>query len=98
MALAPAPLADWYVATTTLSKPAARCRGARATARIAAEQFGLAISFGCCRKTSPFTSGTTRGTSGSMRKAEELSITTAPACKAAGANSRDRVAPALKKA
>ena len=33
-----------------------------------------------------------------MRKAEELSITTAPAARAAGANSRERVAPALKKA
>ena len=33
-----------------------------------------------------------------MRKAEELSITIAPAARAAGANSRLRVAPALKKA
>jgi len=33
-----------------------------------------------------------------MRKADELSITTAPAARAAGANSRLRLAPALKKA
>ena len=33
-----------------------------------------------------------------MRKADELSITIAPAASAAGANSRLRVAPALKKA
>jgi hypothetical protein len=33
-----------------------------------------------------------------VRKAEELSITTAPALIATGTNSRDRVAPALKKA
>ena len=40
-------------------------------------------------------SGTTSGVLGSMRKAEELSITTAPAALAWGMNSRLRVAPAL---
>ncbi len=43
---------------------------------------------------SPFTSGTTRAASGSMRKAEELSITTAPLAAAAGANRRETAASA----
>ncbi len=43
-------------------------------------------------------SGTTSGTAASMRNALELSITYAPARRAWGANSFERVAPALKKA
>src|SRR5438552_2840985 len=44
------------------------------------EQFGLAtMPFGMLRSASALTSGTTSGTSGSMRQALELSITTAPA-------------------
>ena len=43
---------------------------------------------------SGFTSGTTNGTSGSIRKALELSITTAPARAATGAHWRDTEPPA----
>ena len=61
-------------------------------------QFGLAMTPLWWRRSPGFTSGTTSGVLGSMRKAEELSITTQPAALAAGTNSRLRVAPALKKA
>jgi hypothetical protein len=43
-------------------------------------------------------SGMTSGTSGCMRNADELSMTTAPACTARGANSLLRALPAEKKA
>src|SRR6185312_5787608 len=52
----------------------------------------------CLRRSPGFTSGTTSGVLGSMRKADELSTTTQPAALAAGTNSRLRVAPAEKKA
>src|ERR1700730_8066230 len=57
-------------------------------------QLGLAtIPFGMEARVSTLTSGTTRGTSGSMRHAEELSTTIAPAAATLGANSRDVDAP-----
>ena len=53
-------------------------------------QFGLAtIPFGMRSSASALTSGTTSGQSGSMRQAEELSITMAPAAATFSANSRD---------
>ena len=53
------------------------------------EQLGLAtMPLGMCRRASALTSGTTSGTSGSMRQALELSMTMAPACAAIGADSR----------
>src|SRR5947208_12110621 len=53
------------------------------------EQFGLAtIPLGIRDSVSALTSGTTRGTSGSMRQALELSTTMAPALAAMGLNSR----------
>ena len=60
------------------------------------EQFGLAIRPACPCAACGFTSATTSGTPSSMRKAEELSTTTAPAATACGAHSRERVAPAEK--
>ena len=58
-------------------------------------QFGLAmIRRGDRFASSGFTSGTTRGTSSSMRKALELSIITAPYLVIVPANSRDVPAPA----
>ena len=78
--------------------PAARWIGQTAVARTAAVQFGLAMRPSWRARSCAFTSGTTSGTLGSMRKADELSITIAPAARAAGANSRLRPAPALKKA
>ena len=50
------------------------------------EQFGLAMMPLWWAMACGLTSGTTSGTSGSMRKALELSMTTAPALTAAGAN------------
>src|SRR5438067_10825094 len=53
------------------------------------EQLGLAtIPLGIFRSASALTSGTTSGTSGSMRQALELSTTMAPARAAMGLNSR----------
>src|SRR5882757_836181 len=53
------------------------------------EQFGLAtIPLGMCRNASALTSGTTSGTSGSMRQALELSMTMAPFPAAIGDDSR----------
>src|SRR5438874_10645216 len=53
------------------------------------EQFGLAtIPFGMHLSASAFTSGTTSGTSGSMRQALELSTTMAPARAAITLDSR----------
>ena len=55
------------------------------------EQFGFAIT-PLCQATSPgFTSGTTNGTSSSMRNALELSIITAPAAATASRISFDTV-------
>ena len=62
-------------------------------------QLGLAtMPLGRCARASAFTSGTTSGTSGSMRQAEELSITVAPACATTGARAREAVLPAENRA
>src|SRR3954452_334574 len=85
----PAPETDWYVLTTTRRTRKASWSGFRATTIWIVEQFGLAM-MPLCRATScGLTSGTTRGTSGSIRKALELSTTTAPARAAIGLNSRE---------
>lgn len=65
---------------------------------IAAVQFGFAIRPRCCRISSPLISGITRGTSCSIRKTDELSITTAPATRASGTYFREISPPALKNA
>src|SRR5213592_1741062 len=65
------------------------CSGLRATTIWIVEQFGLAtMPFGIERSASALTSGTTSGTSGSMRQALELSTTIAPARAAIGLDSR----------
>src|SRR5438067_12952110 len=65
------------------------CSGFSATTIWMVEQLGLAtIPLGMWRRASALTSGTTRGTSGSMRQALELSTTTAPARAAIGLYSR----------
>ena len=62
-------------------------------------QFGLAtIPFGIDASASGFTSETTSGTSGSMRQAEELSMTTAPAAATRGASQSEVVLPQEKSA
>lgn len=61
-------------------------------------QFGLAMmplaNFAPRTSRSKFTSATTRGTSGSLRHAEELSITVAPAAANRGACTFDIAPPA----
>src|SRR6266850_7304090 len=65
------------------------CNGFSATTIWIVEQFGFAtIPLGIFLSASAFTSGTTRGTSGSMRQALELSTTIAPALAAIGLDSR----------
>ena len=62
-------------------------------------QFGLAtIPLGMERSAAAFASGTTSGTSGSRRQAEELSITVAPAPASRGESCRDTEAGAEHRA
>ena len=57
-------------------------------------QLGLAtMPLGIDRRASGLTSDTTSGTSGSIRQADELSTTVAPASATRGANAREAVAP-----
>src|SRR5438309_10687941 len=65
------------------------CSGFSATTIWMVEQLGLAtIPLGIDRRASGLTSGTTRGTCGSIRQALELSMTMAPALAAMGLVSR----------
>ena len=62
-------------------------------------QLGLAtMPLRASRTASGLTSDTTSGTSGSIRKAEELSITVTPAAAKRGASARDVAAPAENRA
>ena len=73
--------------------------GFRATTICMVVQLGLPIiRRGALRASSPLTSGTTSGTSASMRKAEELSIISVPLAVMVLAYSRDVDAPAEVKA
>ena len=80
----------------TCSSGERRCRAASTGISCIVEQFGLATTPVCAWAACGFTSATTSGTPSSIRKAEELSTTTAPAATAWGAHSRERVAPAEK--
>jgi hypothetical protein len=62
-------------------------------------QLGLAMMpLGRLASACPFTSATTSGTSGSIRHADELSITTGPAAATCGASSFEVAPPAENKA
>src|SRR5271154_1705046 len=62
-------------------------------------QLGLAtMPLGMERSSAALASGTTRGTSGSMRQAEELSMTMAPAAASRGASARETDAGAEHRA
>ena len=78
--------------------PKARCSGANAMSVTMVVQLGLAMMPLCFATSTAFISGTTNGTLLSMRKVLELSITTAPALVAAGANCLLVPPPALKSA
>ena len=73
---------------------AARCSGASTGIAAIVVQLGLAMMpFGGRIASSGLTSATTSGTSGSIRQAEELSTTTAPAAATLGAVASDAVLP-----
>ena len=81
--------------TTRRRRPAAACNGCSTGIAAIVVQFGLAmmplrISLIACG----LTSLTTRGTSGSIRQADELSMTTAPAAANFGASSLEDEPPA----
>jgi hypothetical protein len=61
-------------------------------------QLGLAMILCCAVNVFPLTSGTMSGISGSMRQAEELSMTVHPAAANFGAQALDVVPPAENKA
>ncbi|KAF5042894.1 hypothetical protein DSECCO2_507970 [anaerobic digester metagenome] len=98
MAFWPVPDTAWYVDTTTRLMRAASCRGFSTTTIWMVEQLGLAMMPLCQDRSSGFTSGTTRGTAGSMRQALELSTTTQPDLAAHGANFSEVEPPAEKRA
>ena len=80
-------------------RPASLCKGARTGMATMVVQLGLpTMPLGMLRSASPLASGTTSGTSGSMRQAEELSITMAPLPATRIACSRDAGAPMANKA
>ncbi len=91
----PAPETDWYVLTTIRRTRAKSCSGLSATTIWIVEQLGLAMIPRCFMMSCGLTSGTTSGTSGSMRKALELSTTTAPAAAAIGLHCRETLAGVL---
>ncbi len=76
------------------------CSGFNATTIWMVEQLGLAMMLRLRKffRASAFTSGTTSGISGSMRKKEVLSITTQPAAAARGAKVAETVLPGEKRA
>ena len=79
--------------------PAASCSGLSTGIATMVVQLGLAtIPLAIVASADSLTSGTTRGTSGSIRQADELSITTAPAAAKRGASCREAVAPLEKRA
>src|SRR4051794_18365990 len=72
------------------------CRGFNATTIWMVEQLGLAMILSFAVSTSALISGTTSGFDGSMRHAEELSMTVIPASANLGAHSVDVPPPAEK--
>ena len=84
---------------TSRRSPAAACSGLSTGIAAMVVQLGLAtIPFGMDPSVWGLTSATTNGTSGSIRQADELSMTIAPAAANRGASSRDDVAPAENRA
>ncbi len=75
---------------------ATSCKGFSATTIWAVEQLGFAMMFffAYLAMAPALTSGTTRGTSASMRHLDELSMTTGPMAPILGDHSADTVLPA----
>src|SRR5205807_3798176 len=75
----------WFFLLLSADPPYLHSFPTRRSSDLIVEQFGLAtIPLGIRASASAFTSGTTSGTSGSMRQALELSTTIAPARAAIG--------------
>ena len=90
----PAPLTAWYVAATRRTRPASSCSGLRTGIAAIVVQFGLAmIPLRALAISPPLTSLTINGTSGSIRHADELSMTVTPAAANLGANTFEDDAP-----
>ena len=84
----------WYVLAISRTSPASSWSGFSTGIAAIVVQLGLAMMpFGALWISPGLTSLTTSGTSGSIRHADELSITIAPAAANCGASSRDDVAP-----
>ncbi len=85
------------MATTRLTSPASSCSGRSTGIAAIVVQLGFAtMPFGRSAIACGLTSATTSGTCGSIRNAEELSITTAPASATRGASSFAVPLPAEK--
>ena len=81
----PAPEAAWYVETIRRRRPASLCSGQVGTRPMMVAQLGFAMMLrGWLAMSAALISGMTRGTSGSRRKAWELSTHTAPRLAASG--------------
>ena len=95
----PAPPAAWKEVQTIAVRPKASCSALAGSMTAIVVQFGLAtMPLPMWSSASGLTSETTSGTSGSMRHADELSTTSAPAAAKRGAHSREVAPPALKSA
>jgi hypothetical protein len=95
----PAPPAAWNDVQTIVCSPNASCSALAGSMTAIVVQFGLAtMPLPMWSSASGLTSETTSGTSGSMRHADELSTTSAPAAAKRGDHSREVPPPALKSA
>src|SRR3954470_20971355 len=91
----PEPETAWYVDAISRTSPASSCSGLSTGIAAIVVQFGFAMMpLRASSIASGLTSATTNGTSGSIRNADELSITVTPAAANRGACDRDVVAPA----
>ena len=91
----PPPDTAWYDDTMRRVSPASSCSGLKTGMATMVVQFGLAtMPLGMWCSASALASGTTSGTSGSRRQADELSMTMAPAAARRGASSRETEAGA----
>src|SRR5680860_700327 len=97
-ALLPVPDTDWYVEITTRFILYFLCSGANAITNCIVEQLGLAMILSALVEAFALISGITNFLSGSMRQAEELSITVVPASANFGAHSNEVSPPAEKMA
>ena len=95
----PLPETAWYEDAMMDFSPYFWCRGKRAINDMMVVQLGLAMMFfAAVLAASGLISGTISGTSGSIRNADELSMTIQPALAADGAYSREMPPPAENRA